>query len=80
MEGGRRGRRTHNSLNHPPIIPIAEERVLVLLPIHGDAAPPELRDADVRLVDVRVLGREERPDVQRELLRGEDVRRGLGED
>jgi hypothetical protein len=54
--------------------------MIVLLSIHRDTAPSQLGNGDMDLVDVRILRDEKCANVQSELLRGEDVRRGLGED
>ena len=72
-------RRTHHDVHRALLVAVAPERVRVLLPVHGDALPAELLDRDERLVDVRVLRDEVRPEVEREPLRVQNVRRRLRE-
>ena len=69
----------HLDVHKPLLVAIAPEGVAVLLAPHVDALPPQLLDRDERLVDVRVLGDEVRPEVHGKALRVQDVRRRLRE-
>ena len=81
MEKGWRG--THLDIYGALLVAVAVEGVRVIfrgLPLalsNGDALPPELLDRDKRLVQMRIFGDEVRPEVHRESLRNENVRRCL---
>ena len=57
--------RAYLDIDLPLLISITPERMTVFLAVHVDALPAQLLDGDKRLVDVRVLGDEVRPEVQR---------------
>ena len=55
------------------ILAVAHERVVVVLATHGNPRPAQLLDRHKRLMEMRVLGDEECPEMQREPLRAQDM-------
>jgi hypothetical protein len=68
---------TYHDFHDALVISVPVERVGMLLSVNQDPLPSQLLDLDMDLVDVGILGRKERPDVQRKLLRIENMGRDL---
>ena len=78
------GLRAHLDFGDALVITIAEERMgmRLLLPIcsYNNSCPPKFLYSNKSLVNVRVLGDEESPEMKGEFLWVKNMRGGFGED